>query len=265
MKINKITDAEFELFAKIVHKEIGIFLVDSKKTLVENRLTGRMLEYQIDSYSKYLRIIQINREEKIKMLNLITTNETYFFREDDHFEFLKDVVTSRSDHTANFRVLSAAASIGAEAYSIAMVLDTYATKWEVVGTDINSEVVKKARMGLYPLSFTKKIPDKYLQKYCLKGSGNHANQFIIDKRAINNVEFFEANLISYPNCYGIFDIIFLRNVLMYFDDPTRQKVIDNLVKNLKKGGFLIISLTENLSSLDIPYLKKLGKSIYQKM
>jgi chemotaxis protein methyltransferase CheR len=265
MKISKLTDAEFELFAKIVHKEIGIFLTESKKTLVENRLTSRMLKHELSSYSQYLRIIQINQEEKIHMLNLITTNETYFFREEDHFEFLKDLLIKRGISSTKFRVLSAASSIGAEAYSISMVLDNYTNHWDVVGTDINSDVVKKARMGLYPLSFAKRIPDKYLKKYCLKGSGRHENQFIIDKSNLNNVEFFEANLINYPNSFGVFDVIFLRNVLMYFDDHTRQRVIDNLVKNLKKGGYFIISLTENLSSINTPYFTKLGKSIYQKI
>ena len=265
MEINKITDAEFKLFSDIVYREVGIFLSDSKKTLVESRLTSRMLKYNLKSYSQYFRIIQMNRNEKIEMMNSITTNETYFFREEAHFKFLKETVVNEAKPLRTYRVLSGASSIGAEAYSIAMILNNYCAKWEVVGTDINSDVVKKARMGLYPLSFADKIPEKYLKKYCLKGSGSHSNQFIINKGILNEVQFHEANLLNYPRNFGMFDIIFLRNVLLYFDEATKKRVIDNVCRNLNQGGYFIISLTENLLNIDVPYLERIGNSVFRKI
>jgi chemotaxis protein methyltransferase CheR len=258
---------EFRIIRDMVYNEVGINLTDSKITLVENRLTTRMIEYNFTDFSQYIRLLQVDYTEKTKMINLITTNETYFFREVEHFKFLKRYVNENISEfrNKNFRVLSAASSIGAEAYSIAMLLHDELPKLEIIGIDVNEEVVKKARNGLYPLNFHERIPQEYLKKFCLKGKGEYENLFLIDKNIINNVDFFESNLIKFQNEFGTFDIVFLRNVLIYFDLETKQKVVNNISRCLKSGGLLFLSLTENLSNLKVPYLKKLGNSIFQKI
>ena len=259
-----LSDGEFKVYQKLIFKEVGISLDDSKKTLVQSRLFKRLLNYKISSYSEYLRIVQIDTKEKMEMINLITTNETYFFRELSHFDFLEK---SAKESNGKFRVWSAASSVGAEAYTIAMVLDSVKGResWEIVGTDINTEVIKKARMGLYPEGWIKKIPSKFREKYCLKGRGKYEGQFLIDRALARNTKFDTNNLMMLNTSFGQFDIVFLRNVLIYFNNETRESVIKNVVANLKVGGYFIISLTENLQSLNLPNLEQVQSSIYRKI
>lgn len=254
----------FKIFQKLIFLEVGISLDDTKMTLVQSRLYKRLMHYKLTSYSDYLRIVQVNHSEKMEMLNLITTNETYFFREEIHFDFLlKQAQASKN----RLRVWSAASSIGAEAYTIAMVLNEVLPKekWEIIGSDINTDVIKKARMGLYPVGWLKKIPEIYKKKYCLKGKGKFDKQFLIDRELTKNVTFEVNNLMIDNNNFGLFDIIFLRNVLIYFNHDTKVNVIENLMRHLKDGGYLVISLTESLQHLGITSLEQTRSSIYKKV
>jgi len=260
-----LSDSEFITIQKIISMEVGIDLQSSKKLLVQSRLLKRLLFYKLDNYLDYIRLVQINNAEKIEMINLITTNETYFFREIKHFEFLQKEIIPKHPYGQLFRFWSAATSVGAEAYSAAMLLDQLMPKWEVVGTDINTNVIKKARMGLYPESWADKIPTELRKKYCLKGRRNYEGQFLVDRILTQNMSFKVNNLMKYNSEVGVFDVIFLRNVLIYFADDTRQMVIDNILKNLKIGGYLFISLTENLNMLKTPNLKNISNSVYQKL
>jgi len=262
----KINQAEYQLFQKLIFDEIGITLDNNKITLVQSRLYSRLNHHKIKSFSSYLKIVKENHKEKIEMINLITTNETYFFREEKHFEFLYSII-KQIKINQEFRVWSAASSVGAEAYSIAMVLDNYLARnqWEVVGTDINTEVIQKAKQGLYPESWIDKIPTKYKTKYCLKGRGRFEGEFIVDRSLIQNVHFTVNNLTRSNKTLGQFDMIFLRNVLLYFNQITKQQVLNNILDNLKIGGYFIISLTENLDGLDTRKLVKLKSSIYKKV
>lgn len=262
-----LNDNEFKTIQKLIFNEVGIDLQVNKKILVQSRLLKRVLFYKLASYLEYIRLVQINEQERIEMMNLITTNETYFFREIEHFEYLQKVIIPNHPFKKQFRLWSAAASVGAEAYSAAMLLDKTMAKsdWEVVGTDINTEVIKKARVGLYPEKWTDKIPMELKKEYCLKGRGKHEGQFLIDRKLIENMDFKVGNLMKFNEDIGEFDMIFLRNVLIYFDDATKQLVFNNVLKNLKVGGYFVISLTENLNQLDTPSLKKVSSSIYKKI
>jgi len=253
----------FKVYQRLIFSETGISLDNTKISLVQSRIYKRILHYKLSSYVDYLRILQVDNKEKMEMINLITTNETYFFREESHFNFL----TKHLEHSkGKFRVWSAASSVGAEAYTVAMILDNYLNKedWEVIGSDINSEVIKKARTGLYPLGWLSKIPDEYRKKYCLKGKGKFENQFLINRTLAKNLTFTLNNLMVENKSFGIFDIIFLRNVLIYFNEETKKNVVSNILKNLKKDGYLIISLTESLQNLNIKSIEQVGSSIYQK-
>jgi len=256
----ELTTKEFELFQKMIFKEIGISLGNSKKYLVKNRLFKQLILFNLTSYSDYFRLIQVNALEKINMLNLITTNETYFFRELVHFQFVKKIASLQKD----MRVWSAACSVGAEAYSVSMILDSLNCKYEIIGSDINTEVVKKANIGLYPIKWMDKITDEFKKKYCLKGKGKHEGWFLVDRGLLDNMRFDQRNLILPQNDLDLFDIIFLRNVLIYFNDETKDIIIRNILKNLKVGGHLIISLTEHIHNLEQYNLKKIDNSIFQK-
>lgn len=262
-----LTDSEFITIQKLIFKEVGIDLQISKKTLVQSRLLKRLHYYEFSSYVEYIRLVQINQQERIEMINLITTNETYFFREMKHFEYLQKVIIANHPFKKKFRFWSAAASVGAEAYSAAMLLDQSLLKndFEIVGTDINTEVIKKARIGLYPEKWADKIPAELKKKYCLKGKGKHTGQFLIDRKLVQNIDFQVGNLLKHNPDIGIFDVIFLRNVLIYFDDATKQLVVDNVLKNLKIGGYFVISLTENLHMIETPSLQNVSTSIYKKI
>jgi len=257
----ELSDKEFELFQKLIFKEIGISLGNSKKFLVKNRLYKQLLAFNLDSYSDYYRYIQINKIEKVNMLNIITTNETYFFRELGHFNFLENKILPKAK---TLRVWSAACSVGAEAYSIAMILENSGKKYEIVGSDINTEVVQKANIGLYPLKWMEKIPEAFVQNYCLKGKGKHEGWFLVDRILLDNMKFETRNLIVPQEDLGLFDVVFLRNVLIYFNDETKKLILNNVLSNLKVGGYLIIALTEHIHDLEKYNIKKVHNSIFQK-
>jgi chemotaxis protein methyltransferase CheR len=258
----EISDKEFELFQKLVFNEIGISLGNTKKFLVKNRLYKQLLAFNLSSYSDYYRLVQINKLEKTNMLNIITTNETYFFREPNHFKFLEENLLEKN--TSKLRVWSAACSVGSEAYSVAMILDNANIAYEIIGSDINTEVVQKATTGLYPIKWMDKISLNFKQKYCLKGKGRHEGWFLVDRILLDNMKFQTRNLILPQKDLGLFDVIFLRNVLIYFNDETKEIIIKNVLSNLKVGGYLIISLTEHIHNLEKYNIKKVDNSIFQK-
>lgn len=264
MSLIAISDRAYQDFTQLISDEIGITLSEQKKTLIESRLFKRMSLHNIDSFEAYYQVCIEDPREKIEMLNLITTNETYFFREADHFDFLKKYLMQYEGDT-KVRIWSAASSVGAEAYSIAMHCDTHIpfNMWEVIGSDINTHVIKKARMGLFPIEWTQKIPDEYKHKYCLKGKGRYEGEFLIDRQLVKNIRFQSHNLLEPNTSFGHFDIVFLRNVLLYFNNETRIKVIKNVMHNMKQGSFLIISQTENLNGLNIRELEQIHPSIFK--
>lgn len=259
----QISDIEFQIVQKLLFKETGISLADTKMKMVQSRLDKRLRFHNITSYSSYLKIVQISNAEKAEFINELTTNETYFFRESKHFEFLETIAKERM----SLKVWSAAASMGAEAYSIAMILDSCIknNQWKVVGTDINTATLDIARKGIYPLSWSEKIAIKYQKKYCLRGSNKHKDKMLIDMGHEKDILFFEHNLLEENKALGLFDVIFLRNVLLYFTEETKLKVIQNVLNNLEIGGYLIISLTEHFDDKKIENIKYLHNAIYQKV
>jgi len=262
--IIELSDKEFELFQKLIYKTVGISLANSKKLLIQNRLQKQIVKYDLQSYGDYYRLIQINEQEKTNMINLITTNETHFFREKKHFDFvLNNIAPYFKDN--HLRIWSAASSVGAEAYSLAMILHKNVSSYEIIGSDINSEVIKKANIGLYPLKWMDKIPLKFQKLYCLKGKGRHEGWFLTDRILAENINFSVKNLLYKHNDIGKFDIIFLRNVLIYFNQETRITILNNVLSNLKIGGYLMIYHTEHIHDLKIQTLQHIQSSIFQKV
>lgn len=261
MKSIPLNNAEFSIIKRLVFKEIGITLNDTKKSMVENRLYKRLKYHQVESYSQYLKIVQLSQHELTEFLNSISTNETYFFREKVHFEFLEECAKQKLP----IRVWSAASSIGAEAYSMAMILDDHCKCWEVYASDINTDVLDIAKKGIYQITFLEKIPKQYQEKYCLIGHNDYEGKILIDRELYKNINFFENNLMYENKRFGEFDIIFLRNVLLYFSEETKLKVIENILKNLKIGGYLVIGLTESFKSQHFNSLEYVNNAIYKKV
>jgi len=263
----ELQNNEFIVFQKLILKKAGITLNDSKRSLVQSRLLKRVAFHKFHNFTDYIEFIKIDKQELNEVVNLLTTNETYFFREIEHFDFLKNTVIPENINSSKLRVWSAASSVGAEAYSAAMVIDVSIPKnrWEILGTDINSEVIRKAKIGLYPEKWIDKIPVIFRSKYCLKGKQQHKGQFLIDRAITPNITFQTANLLEDNKKFGQFHLIFLRNVLIYFDIETKQKVVNNMIERLEIGGYFIISLTENLNMLKTPKLKQVQTSIYKRV
>ena len=250
----QITDQEFALFQRLIYKIAGISLSDSKKVLLVGRLTKRLRQYSLTSFTAYYRLLADgNHQEELQtMVDLLTTNETYFFREPKHFDYLRDQIVAKRNNPTTFRIWSAASSSGEEAYSIAMTMaESIPDKpWEIVGSDICTQVLDKATTGHYSLARTEGIPPGYLRKYCLKGVRAHEGTFLITPELRQRTRFYQINLTHPVEAdIGEFDVIFLRNVMIYFDPQTKTRVVHNLLPRLKSGGHLFIGHSETLNGI----------------
>lgn len=262
-----ITDKEFNDYKELVYDVAGISLKDKKKPLLTGRLSKRLRYHKIRNYTDYLKLVNDNTHELQMMIDLVSTNETSFFREEKHFHFLENYVKNLSPQRGLFRIWSAACSSGMEAYTTAMVMAEADVKfpWEILGTDISTRILEKAQKALYPLDAANRIPQNYLKKYCLKGVRDMSGYMLMDKklRAATSFRYMNLNEQPWPDV-GLFDVIFLRNVMIYFDKPTKQRLISNIVQRLKSDGYLFVGHSENL--LGIPTtLKTVQPSVYRKI
>ncbi|WMW80377.1 protein-glutamate O-methyltransferase CheR [Undibacterium cyanobacteriorum] len=258
---------EFEWISRFLYERTGISLSDGKQALVMGRLDKRLRANGLQSYSDYFALLGRPgyEAETTVAIDLLTTNETYFFREPKHFTFLEKNIIPQFASQRQIRVWSAASSSGEEAYTIAMTLaEHFPTKnWEVVGTDISTRVVEKAQRGLYPMLEAEKIPMSLLKKYCLKGKDEFEDFFLMDPAIKNQVHFSIANLVEPLPDLGMFEVIFLRNVMIYFDIQTKKNLVQRLYERLRPGGYFIVSHSETLNGLDTS-LKLVAPAVYQK-
>jgi len=249
----KITDNEFNSFRAFIYDYAGISLSDEKKTLVTSRLSKRLRHYSLKTFKEYfdLMISSPPSGERQVVVDLLTTNETYFFREPKHFAFLEKEILAKWKGGKTFRVWSAASSTGEEAYSIAMLVDDMLENrpWEIFGSDISSRVLKKAQQAHYLQNRIDGIPIAFLRKYCLQGMGEHEGTLLIDKALRQKVSFAPVNLKQPPKNLGPFDVIFLRNVLIYFDMETKRQIIKQIVEKMHPDGYLFIGHSESLKGI----------------
>lgn len=247
-----ITDREFQRYRKFLYEAAGIQLTDSKKPLVTSRLSRRLSALGIRSYGAYLDLIQSGRDsgERQTAIDLLTTNETYFFRESKHFDLLRDLA-SRAPAGKSFRVWSAACSSGEEPYSIAMVLADVrgSSPWEVFASDLSTRMLDRARAAHYPMERATHVPRKYLERFCLKGIDDQAGTLLVDAPVRGRVQFAQVNLMEPLPDLGRFDVVFLRNVLIYFDLETKRGVVGRLSQVLTEGGHLFIGHSEALHGI----------------
>lgn len=262
--IRPVSDREFALFQKLIYREAGIHLAPVKKALLEARLTRRLRELGLPSFEAYYRHLQDagNGDELVALLDRIATNETHFFREPKQFEFLERQVFPTwhnqgygANGTRNIRVWSAACSTGEEPYSLAMMLsDNFATGpgWDfnILATDISTRVLAAASAAVWPIAKAAEIPDRYLKQYMLKGTGEKIGKMKAGPEIRSVIRFERLNLNDdhYP-VEGRFDLIFCRNVLIYFDNDSRAQVIQRLLDHLAPGGFLFVGHAESLTGV----------------
>lgn len=263
----ELTEQDFQWIKAYLYKQAGIVLGHSKHAMVVGRLDRRLRHLGVSSYREYFKLFTtpgFEQEPKIA-IDLLTTNETYFFREHRHFEFLISQILTKQRSSRPFRAWSAASSSGEEAYTLAMLFSEYRRfgGWEIFATDISSTMLKKASMGLYPIEAAEKIPGPLLKKYCLKGTGEYEGYLLVDPKLKEKVKFLYANLAGDLPNIGLFDVIFLRNVMIYFDNVIKQRLISEVEKRLHPGGYLFISHSETLSGLETS-LHSVAPSVYHK-
>ena len=267
--MNTITDLEFSRFQRFIYEAAGITLSAGKKALVSGRLSKRLQAHQLSSFSDYFALLSSGRSagEVQTAVDLLTTNETYFFREPKHFELLRSLAKAAAGRTQPFRVWSAASSTGEECYSIAMVLadclDASQTPWDIVGSDISTRVLRRARTGHYPMERARNIPPGYLKRYCLRGQGEQDGTLLVERRLRSKVNFAQVNLNTDLPRLGTFDVVFLRNVMIYFNGDTKREVVARVLSLLKPGGHLFIGHSESLNDISTA-VDQLAPSIYCK-
>lgn len=268
MTMLSITDHEFTQFQRFIFEAAGISLSSSKKELVSGRLAKRLQHCQVGSYGAYFQLLTSGTaaDEVQTAVDLLTTNETYFFREPKHFDLLREQALAAAGRSQPFRVWSAASSTGEEAYSIAMVLADCleGTRWEVIGSDISSRVLQGACSGHYCLQRTRHIPPSYLRRFCLKGIGPQQDTLLIERSLRSKVRFIRVNLNTALPELGSFDIIFLRNVMIYFNVDTKRQVVARVLSLLKPGGHFYIGHSESLNEITSA-VQPLSPSIYRKL
>jgi chemotaxis protein methyltransferase CheR len=266
----------FSKFQNLIYQEAGIWLGEHKQALLTGRLARRLRLHGLSSMREYFQLLTQpdQQHERAVMIDCITTNETHFFREPRHFEFLEKQVFPRwhqeaavSRRPMQLRVWSAGCSSGEEPYSLAMLLlksfpEERGWEIEVLATDISTRVLEKARAAIYPIEKAKDIPREYLRAYMLKGRGEHKNVMKVGPELHQVVRFARVNLHanSYP-IVGCFDLIFCKNVLIYFDQKSKEKVIAGIVQHLSPTGLLFVGHSEHLGSM-VPNLRTVVPTIH---
>ena len=250
-----ITDAEFRRFQRLIYEIAGISLADSKKVLLVGRLGKRLRALQLKSFGQYHDLVEHGHDplERQTMVDLLTTNETYFFREQAHFDYLQNTIVAQHPPRQPFDVWSAAASTGEEIYTLAMVLaDSLGVKgaWSILGSDISTQVLATAKRGHYWLERTRGLPDAYLRKYCLRGVRSQEGSFLIAPELRSHTRFMQINLNTTLPDIGRFHVVFLRNVMIYFDNDTKRQVVARIVQKLHPGGYLIVGHSESLNGIN---------------
>ena len=262
-----ITDAEFRRVCDLALRLAGISIAPSKKGLIIGRWSRRLAHHGLASFGDYLDLLS-ERDSQVELqiaLDRLTTIETSFFREPKHFDFLRTQVLPGAQRGAPFRVWSAACSSGEEPYSVAMLLaaELAMGNWEVLGTDISGRVLETAREGLYDLGRAQQISPDYLRRFCLKGKGPQDGRFLIERSLRERVKFAHANLNEPLADFGRFDVIMLRNVMIYFNTETKRRVMSHLLPSLKPGGYFITGHCDTLAGV-AHGLSTCSVSIYRK-
>jgi chemotaxis protein methyltransferase CheR len=263
-----LSDAEFTRFQRFIYEAAGISMSPAKKALVCGRLSKRLQAHRMSSFGDYFELLTSGKAgaEMQTAVDLLTTNETYFFREPKHFDLLKRLATAAVGRAQSFRVWSAASSSGEECYSIAMVLADVLgmdAAWEVMGSDISMSVLRRARAGHYPLERTRHVPPAYLKSFCLRGFGEQEGTLLVERALRERVSFAQVNLNTGLPRLGSFDVVFLRNVMIYFNGDTKREVVARVLGAIKPGGYFLIGHSESLNDISTA-VRQVAPSIYVK-
>ncbi len=257
-----LSEREFTGIQQFIYREAGIWLSPAKKALVVGRLSRRLRELGNPSFGAYLRRAEEDDAERVRLLDALCTHETHFFREPRHFDFLARDVLPRwreqgdtgSGEGKRVRVWSAGCSTGEEPFSLAMVLRHHLPAeegWEldILATDLSTRILEQARQARWPVEKAAQIPKPYLRAYMLRGVGSQEAWMKADATLRALVRFQRVNLNDGNGVVGRFDLIFCRNVLIYFDPTSRARAVERLLNHLNPQGMLFLGHSESLLGL----------------
>lgn len=261
-------DADFNRVQRMIYRRAGISLHDGKHAMVYSRLSRRLRETGHQSFNDYLNWLEsTDGPEWQEFINALTTNLTSFFREHHHFQILRDHLLSQKNKN-QWNLWCCAASTGEEPYSILItMLETLGSdaSFKLIASDIDSKVLGTAAEGIYRLDGLKNISDSQLHKFFLRGKGQNSGMIRIKPEVQRYVEFMIVNLITNAWPFNnIFDIVFCRNVMIYFDNSTQRQVLERIHRVMMPGGLLFVGHAENFSeSRDLFVLR--GKTVYERV
>jgi chemotaxis protein methyltransferase CheR len=276
--LDHLSGRDFQRLAQFIQDYSGIKMPPTKKTMVEGRLRKRVSALGVGTLTDYCRHVFDEGgldHEHVHLIDAVTTNKTEFFREPEHFRFLVEeavpnlLARRRANSQALVKVWSAASSTGAEPYTLAMVLADLAAKLDfrlsIVATDIATKVLETAARAIYPEEMIAPVPLELRRRYLLRGKGSSRGLVRIAPQLRRVVEFGRLNLMEAP--YAVdrdLDVIFCRNILIYFDKPTQQKVLEQLCDHLRLGGYLFLGHSESLAGLGLP-LRPVGTTVFERI
>lgn len=273
---SRFSTAEFDKLSTFIYNEYGIKLPPVKKTMLESRLQKRLTALQLSSFKEYCDFVfspQGQQEELVHMINLVTTNKTDFFREPAHFNFLEtQVLPEFVNHNPGkpLKVWSAGCSSGEEVYTLAMVLSEFSeryplTNFSIYGTDISTQVLNKAITAIYTEERSQDIPLPLKRKYFMKSKDATNKTVRVGPQLRSKVQFERLNFMDdHFEVPAVFDIIFCRNVIIYFDKITQEKVINRLCSKLKTGGYFFLGHSESITNMHVPLIQ-LKPTIFRKI
>ncbi|MES2760878.1 MAG: CheR family methyltransferase [Bacteroidota bacterium] len=270
----ELNDIEFNKLSSFIYSNYGIKMPYAKKSMLQARLQSRLRETGKETFKEYCDHVFSSSDdlELVHMIDVVSTNKTDFFREAAHFDFMQSVILpeykeEQSGETMN--IWSSACSSGEEVYTIAMAIEEFLEdkkrfNYSIHGTDISSRVLQKAQNGVYQEERIANIPMALKKKYFLRSKLRENPKVKVVKELIQKTSYQRLNLMdpSY-NVHKIFDVIFCRNVLIYFDRKTQEEVINKLCTHLKPNGYLFLGHSESITGINVP-LKQLKPTIYRK-
>ena len=269
-----LNDREFRRLSQFIEKELGIRMPDIKRVMLESRLHKRLRVLSLPDFKSYCDYLFSDKGLRVEfpfMIDVVTTNKTDFFREPDHFVYLENNVVkpALSRGKNSFDIWSSASSTGEEIYTLAMVMEGIKKEhsglnYSVLGSDISQEVLSKASRGVYHISRIETLPLQMKKQFFLKSKKAEDELVKVKPFLQRNVRFFQQNLMDDDyNIKKSFDVIFCRNVLIYFSQEKQKKILLNLHRHLKNDGFLFLGHSETITGMNLPFLS-VAPTVYKK-
>ena len=272
---SEMGDAEFKRFSELIHSEFGIKMPPTKKVLLQSRFQKRLRALGMQCYKEYCDYVfspEGREAERMHLIDVVTTNTTHFFREPKHWDIMNNIVLPELGrrgigHAQPLRIWSAGCSSGEEPYTLGMVLHEWAQShqgfaFSILATDISQKILAEAKRAVYAMEKVEEVPIMYKKKYMLKSKDQKLvkmDSMLRDKVSFQRLNFMEDFKLPQKQ-----DIIFCRNVVIYFDRPTQEVLFQKFCNNLQQGGYLFIGHSESLSGMPLP-IRQVAPTVFQRL